>query len=223
MLIPLILLAAQSPDVTAVVQEFKSTQAKDEQILNQTFDCMDQQVKTQLKDNFLEATPASVVDGALKTCSHFRDQMIENDTSTYITKEKVTSLADDWIKSLRETYLKHITEQFAKPEFIELRSKVAISEWRKCVTDKAAEWSRLTDEAQTVARAAVTSCASFRPKVSTILMLELQSKKLPQSGIRQVLGTIDSTLQDVAVETVISERAKRLPPSSSQNHKATKG
>ena len=98
-----------------------------------------------------------------------------------------------------------------EPVVAELRTQVVISHWRKCVTDKARDWSRLRDEARAVGSAAVTACANFEPKVRSAFASELRIKKLPSSGASDIIATVGGKMQEVAVEAVISERAKQLP------------
>jgi hypothetical protein len=207
----LIFLAAGASDAAQAKEMLDAALAKSHEVMEQGFDCMDKNVKEQFLKQTTDATPESVVNAALAACSYLKEAYASAATTQYITADKARELADGWFSSLRDTYLTHLQKRMIDPAFAEARRNLAISEWRKCVTDKATDWSRLQDEAQTVARAAVTACSEFRPKVQVVVTYELQSKQLPVTGAREVMDTLETTLQDVAVETVISERAKRLP------------
>jgi hypothetical protein len=120
-------------------------------------------------------------------------------------------LAEKAFQDLRKAYVRHIGEVMAKSDFAQARSNIAIARWRKCVTEKAAGWSRLQDDASTVGKAAVTACETMWPSVQRVLGYVYQSKGLSPSGASDVSGSLHDTMKDVATETVISERAKRLP------------
>jgi hypothetical protein len=213
MIAALLLLAAGTTGVAQTIEQLNATEAKAREAMDKVFACMDELVKQQFLKNALDATPHSVVDEALSACSYLKQTYASAVTTDYIPPDKAQELADDWFKSLRDTYVAHVEKQLVDPGFADARTKVGVADWRKCITDQASEWSRLSDEAQSVARAAVTACASFRPRVQAVVTYDLRSKQLPVTGASQVMETLDKTLEDVAVETVISERAKRLPKS----------
>ena len=98
-----------------------------------------------------------------------------------------------------------------KPDFAQARSDVAIALWRKCVTDKAASWSRLKDDATAVAAAAVTACEPAWAKVRNVLIYLYESKGLSDTEADDPSGKLHNTMKDVGIKTVIAERAKLLP------------
>lgn len=128
-----------------------------------------------------------------------------------ITTTTAQKMADHWFRGLGEVYTKHIDETLAKPELAEVRTDYVLAKWRACVTDKASDWSRLTDDASSVAQAAVTACESFMPYVRSALGYGLRSKGLPASKSGEMANGLRPTMKEVAVSKVISERAKRLP------------
>lgn len=79
------------------------------------------------------------------------------------------------------------------------------------MTKKARNWSRLDENADTVASAAITSCANQKSLAEPVLVYELRSEKLPAARIGEHLKGLEETLKQVAVTTVVEERAKRLP------------
>lgn len=120
-------------------------------------------------------------------------------------------MATDWFKGLRELYIKHVDESLASPKLAEVRTDYVLAKWRACVTEKASDWSRLEDDASSVAQAAVTSCETFMPHVREALGYSLRSKGLPASRSGESADKLRPTMKEVAVARVISERAKRLP------------
>jgi hypothetical protein len=204
------LLTTQAASASPAASALQATVSRTEAVMNQTFTCMDTQAKEQLKAQILDATPESVVEAALNDCAQYRQAYETAAANQYISQGKASELADNWFVSLKEAYIPVVERWLRDPVIAESRTKVGVGEWRKCVTDKATDWSRTQDEAATVARAAVTSCASFRPKVQAIVAYELRTKNLPRDGVATVMASIDSALNDVAVQTVVSERAKRL-------------
>lgn len=212
MIASLIFLAAQGADATQALQDLEAMTVRAERVLDQAFTCMDQQVKEEFVQQAIDGTAQSVVDGAMSECSYLKDSYVSAVTSEYIPPEKAKEITETAFSSLRETYVSHIEEQMIEPEMADARTKVGLSAWRECVTDKASEWSRLQDEAATVARAAISACASFKPKVQALVVYQLRSKRLGPTEAGRVIEGAEDTLEDVAVGTVISERASRLSP-----------
>jgi hypothetical protein len=205
--------ALQATDVADAKRQLDAALARSEQISNQAFQCMDAGIKSQLKEHISDATPEGVVDAALVSCAHLKKAYAAAVTSPggHISATTAQELADDWFEGLRRTYMKHVDDSLAKPELAKPRVNITLLQWRKCVTDKATAWSRLADEASTVGKAAVTSCSAYRGHVQAAMRYELRSSKLPESGAVEIVDSLDGKMIDVAVATVISERAKRLP------------
>jgi hypothetical protein len=183
--------AGQSGDVTLTPQA--------EKLVEETTSCIDEALKTQLEKHLLDSKPDAIVDGALEDCKRLK--------AAYPDPE----LADRYFASLRKLYLDQLQATFAKPAFAEKRAAYLLAQWRQCVTDKATDWSRLKDEANTVAKAAVTSCAQPQSNALTAIGYELRSKGLKSEVPTDMADKLVTTMTNVAVETVISERAKRLP------------
>lgn len=209
----LALLAAQATDVAGTKSQLDAILASSERVSNQAFECMDANIKIALKAHLADATPETVVDSALAACSYLKKTYAEATVSPgqYISGDKSVELADNWFNDLRAAYLKHVDASLAKPELSKPRLNITLMLWRKCVQDKAISWSRLTDDAVVVGKAAVTSCNANRSNVQNALTYDLRGAGLPTSGSTQMLEKFDSTMVDVATEVVISERAKRLP------------
>jgi len=174
---------------------------------------MDSQTKLQLKAHMIDATPAVIVDGALASCHHLKQDYADAVTSpdVYISTVAGQKLANDWFQGLRDVYINHVDKWLSSPEFAETRAKVIAMQWRKCVTDKATDWSRLRDEASTVGQAAATSCRNYRQNLQTALTYQFRSAGVAASGATEIADKLDGQMKDVATEVVISERAKRLP------------
>jgi hypothetical protein len=104
-----------------------------------------------------------------------------------------------------------VDEMLLKPEIAAARSKIVIMQWRQCVTDKATSWSRLRDDAATIAVAAVSACTSHNQNLRGAFSYELRSKGIPTANPSKAVDELQATMKDLAVEVVVSERAKRLP------------
>lgn len=207
---PLLFLAALALPSAVMAQDFSTSLDKSQQVMESAIECMDDQIKVQMRAQIFAPTADEVVDSALELCSGFESEYKLAISSEYISEEMASSLTADALASLKKMYLDHLEKQFVDPNFAEVRARAGLSEWRKCVTEKAREWSRLSDEASSIARAAVSACSSYKSKLRPLLSFEIKSKQLPAAGINEVIDTINTTLDDVALETVISERAKRL-------------
>lgn len=210
------LLALQGSDLTEHKRNLDALMARSESIMEQSFDCMDREVKKQGMAQLSDATPSTVVDGALGACSHLKNQYLDAliAPGSPIARTEAQKIADGWFNDLRETYIKHVEQLMVKPEIAEARVKVVISQWRKCITDNATDWSRLQDEAATVGQAAVTACNDFRPKLTVAIGYQLQSKGLPAGQANVMADRLHGDMKDIATQVVISERAKRLPKAS---------
>jgi len=153
------------------------------------------------------------IDSALKSCDYLKKFYVDAITKppSIISPDEGIKLADDFFKSLREPLLKSIDDFFIQPNFAESRSKVVVLQWRECVENKAKSWSRLTDDARTIAEAAVTACQKERQNASLAFGFQLRSKSLPSEKSEQLADNIAKKMTDVAIEKIISERAMRLP------------
>lgn len=212
MLVGLILVAVQ-PDATALTaaRELQTTVATTSVVSDQGFDCMESKSKAQLIAQIESGTSESIVTRALQECVSFKTAYARAATNTYIPPSKANELAEGWFVQLRSTFVEQVEKWLNVPQVAETRTAVATSNWRSCVTGKARDWSRLPDEANSVATAAVTSCASFETPLRNAMAAEFRIKKLPIGRVSDVLASSRSTMNDVAVEAVISERAKKLP------------
>jgi hypothetical protein len=213
MIILLGFFAAQVVDETASTSAIESAITGTKHVVYQSFECMNAQTKAQLLAHRSDATPEIIVDGALESCQHLRRAYIDAVTKpgTYISPAAGQEMANEWFRSLRDDYIKHIDEQLAKPDFAETRGKLTIMEWGNCVRGKAANWSRLSDDAATIGQAAVTACRDQRQSVVGAMGYQLRSKGIPVARAEGIVDRLQMKMKDVAVETIISERAKRLP------------
>ena len=205
------LLASQVASSDAVKQELDQLVSRTSSITDQAFACLERETKEQMKLQIEDGSPETIVDAALATCNRFKNLYAQAATGTYISPTKAQELAEDAFKNIREAYVAQAQKWLSDPIMAELRTKVVISRWRKCVTEKARDWSRLRDEATTVGSAAVTACASFERRVRSSFASELRAKKLPMSSANEVVEKAGETMRAVAIEAVISERAKHLP------------
>lgn len=187
--------------------------SKSEQITDRGLACMDTEFKTELKNHIADATPELVVDAAIATCAYLKAEYAKAVVTpdNYISPAKGAELADSWLATLRATYLKHAEKSLSDPEFSDKRARLVTMMWSECIRKKAEDWSRLKDEAATVGKAAVTSCSVERTNVRRSLSYSIKAKKLPDTAADTVLEKVEAQMRDKAVETVISERAKRLP------------
>lgn len=206
------LLTTGQADAAQTGRSLDTALAKSNQITDRAIECMDANIKTELMKHITDASPSLVVDGAIAACSHLKAEYAVAVTSpeTYITPEKGTELADGLLAHMRDTYVAHVEKRLTEPELAEKRSQILTMMWGNCVREKAANWSRLTDEASTVGRAAVTSCSTERKNLHSALVYSMRAKKLPVTGADTIINSLESQMQDQAVETVISERARRL-------------
>jgi len=187
-------------------------------VYSKMFDCMDEAVKVELKAHITDATPETVTDAALKTCSPVSDEMRSATTkllSNSWPPEKARSEADrltnDELKGLRQTYIGHVDKILAKPQFSEIRLKVSTMEWSKCVRVKVLAWSKLKEDAKTIAAAAVTSCQVYRSNLRTALRYSVRGQKLPLSSADDIEASLAQHINENAVSWVVEERAKSLP------------
>lgn len=68
----------------------------------------------------------------------------------------------------------------------------------------------MQDEAKTIAQAAVSSCKKQENTLDSTIKYHLRIKKLPLAGLDRIKGGLQTTINDIAVQTVVSERAARL-------------
>jgi hypothetical protein len=205
-------LASQAADVHPAVREMKSAIVRTEAVMDQAFTCMEREVKVQAKARIVEGTPDMIVDGALASCAHLKKLYAEAAVTpdAYIAAKDGQELAEGWFSKLREMYVKQVDGWMAKPALADARMTVVIYHWKKCVTEKASDYSRLQDEATTVGQAAVTACNTFRPNLISAIGYQFKSKGLPASRANEVAESLRGDMKEVAVQVVISERAKRL-------------
>ncbi|MFC3173956.1 hypothetical protein ACFOD9_06815 [Novosphingobium bradum] len=206
-----VLIAAQLAAATSAPSDLPTLRMTIKKVSDQTFECMDEQTKVQLGRQEESATPDSVVDLAMETCSHLRNYYANALVESGIEKHSAIDLTDQWFNSLREAYRRHVEEWLLDPKISDLRVKLLLSKMRKCIDAKSSDWSRLGDAAETVGKAAVTSCISSSAPLRPLVVYYLRSKKIPESNAESVMDNIEGTMKDVAVQTVISKRASRLP------------
>lgn len=206
-------MAAQSTEQSAIADEMKDTLARSDQVVDRAIACMDSQTKVEIKAQILDLSPEKVVDSSLKFCDYIRTEYITavSSNGSPITREAGEKLANELFQNLRKIYIKHVDEFMVKPKFADLRLEIVILEWRKCVVNKARSWSRLKDEATTIAGAALTSCRAAENNFVSAAGYQLRSKGIAASYTSEMIDKLRGTMKDVAIEAVISERAKAMP------------
>ena len=184
-----------------------------EHIMNQSFDCMDSQVKLQLQKHPVDATPEIIVSAAWASCASLQNLYSEEieKYNPLIPREKSIKISEEWFSSLKQTYIENTHNFFSKQEVAEVRVKMAIGSLQECVTAKSTAWSRLRDDAATIAQAAITECYGDKQNVVAAVGYQLRSKSLPASNAEVVTSKLEGTMRDVAIAKIISERAKSLP------------
>ncbi|MFL6759454.1 hypothetical protein [Sphingomonas sp.] len=213
MLVFVALLAAQSIDAATAKADLDAIMSRTENVEKQTFDCMDREVKVQAKAHLIEGTPQSLVEGALASCSYLKKEYVDAATDPHgvVSASTAQSEADGWFAKIKDIYVTQVDKWMAQPQLADANMNVVIFHWKKCVGDKAADWSRLTDEASTVAQAAVSACNSFRPYLIRAVGYEYRSKGLRAADAGEVAEKLQADMKEYAVQVIISERAKRLP------------
>ena len=213
MLILSLLMLLQGPAGPVPQPGWDATIARAEGVADRVFDCMDVQTKMQIKAHVADMTPELVVDQALASCQNLNAEYVAAVTGSEspISKASGQELADKFFASVRKVYLEKVDQFMVDPEFAELRVKIVVMQWRKCVVDKATSWSRLKDEAATIAQAALTACRDKKQNVVQASGYQLRSKGLSASNAGDMIDKVQITMKDIAIEAIISERAKRLP------------
>lgn len=212
-MILLAILAAQATDVSEITRQFNTVDASAKQVMDQAFQCMDSHIKSEIKAHISDASPAVIVDASLSSYLYLKKAYADAIAlpGGLIEPAKAQELAESWFGELPKVYLNHVDESLSRPDISNVRFDYALAKWRICIDEKAKNWSRLSDEASTVGRAAVTSCSDYRINVQSTIAYVVRSKKLPESATTEALRRFDSQMADIATEVVISERAKRLP------------
>lgn len=211
MLTMILLLIAQSAPAPEPKQAIEAALTASRNVSNQMFACMDKGVKAEMVAQYSTASAPSVVDAALASCAHLKRDYAAAVTDGYISPASAQELADKWSSSLREAYVKHVDQMLLKPEISAHRAKIVTMEWTECVRGKAKDWSRLNEEAATVGRAAVTACREHVTNLRAALEYDARSRKLPVDRVGELAGSLQSRMEEIAIEVVISERANRLP------------
>jgi hypothetical protein len=158
-----------------------------------------------------------IVDSALASCKHLKNEYVValNLSDAGISAASLDKLSDTWISEIRTVYIKHVDELLTSSKIADVRLKVISMTWTKCVVQKAKDWSLLRDDAASIAIAASTSCASYKMLLRAASIYQLRSQHLPiptaESTAEKVIEKFAIEMKDIAIETVISERAKRLP------------
>lgn len=174
-------------------------------------DCLDAAVKSEMMI-VSNDKPQKVVDTALKKCQPEISKAVKNILQNYPesnlqNQNVVDKITEDW----RKLYEEHVDKLFITPSIADVRTRLSINEWRTCVTEKAKLWSRLADDAKTIAQAAVSACNLHEQHFASAIAFEMRAKKLPVSWVSEDRASFVATMNEVAVEAVISERGKRLP------------
>ena len=156
-LIALLSLQVVAANATSPLGTWKET---NEEVIDQVFECMDANIKVHLKAEFSHATPASIVDKALAACAHLKGNLSEvaASPSDGISTSAGQELTEGFFQQVRGTYLRQVDTMLSAPAFAEARMNLIIGQWGGCVRVKASDWSRLSDEASTVARAVLSAC-----------------------------------------------------------------
>lgn len=209
----LLLAAAQSAGAAQLPRDLRSLLQTSEEVMRMGYECMDKHMKLEMLRQSADATPESVADAAIDVCSHLKKTYATAvaPLGGAISQTAGQELADDWLASLRDTYVKHVDGVFAKPAMAEARWKVAALQWAACAKEKAKDWSRLDEGAATIARAAVGSCSSHYSNYRRALEYSLRSRDFPPSAAADSASGTRDELIDIALQTVVAERASRLP------------
>ena len=208
-----ILLASQAVSEPNTQQAVSAPTSPAIGVAGQAIECMEKQTKIQLRAQMSNANPERIVASALEACSYLKRTYAQavSSSGSNISASTGRDLADKWFLELRSAFVSAIDAKLAKPDFAEPRLNLMLMQWRNCVTDRAKNWSRLTDSAETIAQAALTSCHSSRLNVVEALSYRLRSQSLQITDTQGIVANLQTTMKEVAVETIIAERAKRLP------------
>jgi len=209
----LALLASQPTDASAWKADIESAVTQSQIVVDQTFDCLDKKNKAYLKAHWSSATPELVINSAFESCEYLKQAYAEAVAKppSPISIIEAQKLADDFYKSLRSPLIKSMEYRFISPDFADFRAKLAVMQWRDCTTTKAKEWFRLKDDARTISQAAVTACHQERKNALLVFGYQLRSKSLPSGNSEKMTDSLAIKMNDLAIEIIISERAKRLP------------
>lgn len=213
MLAVLLILSSSLDDASTVKSQINSTLDSVKSIADQSFTCMDSNIKTSMKEHLEDASPDVVVDSALENCSYLKKSYFDalSNPRSFIGKEEANKLSEKWFFELRKTYVNHVDSWLIKPEFAKMRSKITLMAWKNCIQEKSKSWSRLSDDATTVGKAAVSNCSSKRYNAVQAMTYEMRSIGVVSSGATDIFRELDEKAKELAAETVILERAKRLP------------
>lgn len=213
-----ILILLQSSPGQSAADKLKVGLAETDILMNQRFDCLDTATKTEMKAHIFDSTPESVTDAAIVACSSITDRLraataktLASNVSYSEALQQATQIEKEGTETLRAAYVKQINTMYSEPGFAKGRLRLAVGDWSACVKDKAISWSKLKDEAKTVAEAAVTSCSDKRKRLKPILRYVAISDKIPPASLDVVETKVAATMGENAVKWVIEERAKHLP------------
>jgi hypothetical protein len=214
MLIAAALLIGQS----VPIDQLKDASKKADAVLDKLFACMDANVKVEIKAHLLDARSEAVTDAAMKDCAPVRAELAQlmGDYGPASAKgdSRVASATGPDAQNdarIRAMYIEIADGWLSEPQLADSRLRLVIQDWSACIRQKAVSFSRLKDEAKTVAEAAVTSCADKRPNVRLAISYGLKSKQLPASGLDQIDVSLVDVMNQHALSWVLEERAKTLP------------
>lgn len=205
--------AAPSTDVEGLKQAIEANSA----FIEQYIECMEKGSKDALMSRFQDATPDIVVDEAQKSCSPIAEQIRSATFAAYLpvmsaesAKNASDKVMNEVISNTRREFVKTVDGWMATEGFAELRFKHMTNVWVTCIRDKASAWSKLTDEASSVATAAVASCRPMQAEWKQTVRYNLRAQGVPVSLAEDIEKNNVAKMQENAVGWVIEERAKTL-------------
>ena len=180
-------------------------------------DCIENGAKSYLKKHHLEATPSSAVEAGIESCSAEK-HALSNSARALIEitgeAEGAGAFAEEQtataIEDLRSAYSKWLEEEFQKPGLADARAKLAVTTYSVCVKRKALSWSRLDEDARTVAEAAATACQTEKDNMKLSFGYLVKSQNLPESSVGRLLEKTTNAVKENALSWVVDERAKQL-------------
>ncbi|MFM7376949.1 MAG: hypothetical protein ACKO1O_02265 [Erythrobacter sp.] len=196
---------SQSSD--QIISNFEKTVEANEFAMDATISCMDSKTKEMLKANFFEEDPNRVVDFALKNCEeHFKEMRNVLSADQYLADQS-DELVEKFQNDVRVTFSQNMQEFFIKPEFAELRAKMATMKLGDCVQDKINLWASQASEPETLAKAAASSCTEEWGVWRAMQGFSLKAQKLGFS-VSEFEPSFRAKLVETATVWVFEARAK---------------
>ena len=192
--------------------------AAQELAFDKMIDCMDAAMKEQMKINLANPLPTSMAEAAALSCNKLEQELVRTMTSGLspvmdqtVAKEKAIKIATDSVTSLKKTYSENTEKTLIEPKFADARAKILANIWTLCVREKAISWSKLKENADTVATGAIAACSDKHADWKKSLQFWARSQKIPLDTADRVSTNVEKNLVGTTVALVLTERAKSLP------------